>query len=60
MGTSTLEPGASTTLTFELSMHAGMDGWHDFGVYVPVISSSGQQEYLELGVTGDFRGEYQS
>jgi hypothetical protein len=49
----TLAPGASTTLTFELSMHPGMDGWHDIGVRVPVTTSVGQQ-MLNLGVTGDF------
>jgi len=52
LGTTTLAPGASTQLTFELAMHPGMDGWHDMGVYVPV---SGQDGALELNVTGDFR-----
>jgi hypothetical protein len=52
LGTTTLAPGATTTLTFELAMHPGMDGWHDMGVYVPV---SGQDGALELSVTGDFR-----
>jgi hypothetical protein len=54
MGSSALAPGESTMLTFELSMHEGMDGWHDMGVYVPVEGSDGQQ-FLELNVTGDFR-----
>jgi len=54
LGTSTLAPGESTVLTFELSMHEGMDGWHDMGVYVPIEGSSGQ-DFLELNVTGDFR-----
>lgn len=54
-----LRPGQSTSITFELSMHPGMDGWHDMGVYVPVTSSSGDEETLELGVTGDFTGTYQ-
>jgi hypothetical protein len=52
LGASTLAPGASTQLTFELAMHPGMDGWHDMGVYVPV---AGQDGALELNVTGDFR-----
>lgn len=52
LGTTTLAPGASTELTFELAMHPGMDGWHDMGVYVPI---DGQQGALELSVTGDFR-----
>lgn len=36
-------------------MHEGMDGWHDMGVYVPIETASGDQAWLELGVTGDFR-----
>jgi hypothetical protein len=54
-----LRPGRSLNITFELSMHPGMDGWHDMGVYVPVTSRSGDQQTLELGVTGDFTGTYQ-
>jgi len=54
LGSNTLAPGESTVLTFELSMHEGMDGWHDMGVYVPIEGSDGQ-ELLELNVTGDFR-----
>jgi hypothetical protein len=53
LGTSTLAPGESTVLTFELSMHEGMDGWHDMGVFLPIESASGQ-DLLELNVTGDF------
>ncbi|MBI3648862.1 MAG: hypothetical protein HY240_08965 [Actinobacteria bacterium] len=53
LGSSTLPPGASTTLTFELSMHPGMDGWHDIGVSVPVMGPDGRAT-LMLGVTGDF------
>jgi hypothetical protein len=52
LGTTTLAPGASTKLTFELAMHPGMDGWHDMAVYVPI---SGQPGALALSVTGDFR-----
>lgn len=54
LDTTTLAPGESTILTFELAMHEGMDGWHDMGVYVPIETSSGAQS-LELSVTGDFR-----
>jgi hypothetical protein len=55
-GRTVLEPGQSTTLTFELAMHPGMDGWHDIAVHVPVASVGGPEVLLELGVTGDFRG----
>ena len=50
LGTNDLAAGARTTLTFELAMHEGMDGWHEMVVHVPVGS-----EVLTLGVTGDFR-----
>lgn len=50
LGVKDLAPGERTTLTFELAMHEGMDGWHDMAVHVPVGS-----ETLTLGVTGDFR-----
>jgi hypothetical protein len=49
LGAATLQPGESTTLTFDLSMHEGMDGWHDIAVHVPVAG-----ELLTLAVTGDF------
>lgn len=55
LGSHRLAPGASTTLTFELSMHPGMDGWHDIFVHVPVRSSKAER-VLALRVTGDFRG----
>jgi hypothetical protein len=54
LGQPTLAPGESTTLTFELAMHAGMDGWHDIAVHLPV-AAGGDGELLTLGVTGDFR-----
>lgn len=54
LGTRTLPPGESTTLTFELSMHPGMEGPHDLGVHLPVTGAAGT-EHLVLGVTGDFR-----
>ena len=54
LSTTTLAPGESTVLTFELAMHEGMDGWHDMGVHVP-IQGANNQELLELNVTGDFR-----
>jgi hypothetical protein len=50
IGARELAPGERTTLTFELAMHEGMDGWHDMIIHVPVGS-----ETLTLGVTGDFR-----
>lgn len=55
LGANTLAPGESTTLTFELSMHPGMDGWHDMGVTVPVTGADGAAQTLALSVTGDFR-----
>jgi hypothetical protein len=57
-GTRELAPGESTTLTFELAMHAGMDGWHDIAVHVPVVSEAGTEDVLGLAVTGDFRGTF--
>lgn len=53
LSSKTLDPGESATLTFELAMHEGMDGWHDMGVYVPV-SGEGGSDTLQLRVTGDF------
>jgi hypothetical protein len=50
IGARDLAPGERTTLTFELAMHQGMDGWHDMVIHVPIGS-----ETLTLGVTGDFR-----
>jgi hypothetical protein len=54
LSASTLAPGERATLTFELSMHPGMDGWHDMLVHVPVSSDDGD-DVLALGVEGDFR-----
>jgi hypothetical protein len=54
LGQARLEPGESTTLTFELAMHAGMDGWHDIAVHLPVAGAE-TADVLTLGVTGDFR-----
>lgn len=51
----TLAPGQTTQLTFELSMHPGMDGPHDMTVHVPVQHENGIESTVELGVTGDFR-----
>ena len=50
----TIPPGGEVPLTFELSMHPGMDGWHDMAVHVPLMAGS-EQHTLTLGVTGDFR-----
>lgn len=54
-GPNPLTPGATTDLTFELSMHPGMDGAHDMTLHVPVIHADGTSETLDLTVTGDFR-----
>jgi hypothetical protein len=54
-GTSTLTPGAATALTFELSMHPGMDGPHDMTLHVPVTHADGTTDTLDVTVTGDFR-----
>jgi hypothetical protein len=53
LSTRTLVPGASATLTFELAMHEGMDGYHDMGVFVPVSGAAGDTT-LVLNVKGDF------
>jgi hypothetical protein len=55
LGTRTLAPGEAMTLTFELSMHPGMDGPHDLGVHVPVDGGTGTGQLLTLDVSGDFR-----
>jgi hypothetical protein len=55
LGSRELAPHESTTLTFELAMHPGMDGWHDIAVHVPVSNAHGE-DLLTLVVTGDFRG----
>lgn len=49
-----IAPGGSTMLMFELSMHPGMDGWHDMALHVPVTTRTGSST-LTLEVTGDFR-----
>lgn len=54
LGTTTLAPGGSTTVTFPLQMHPGMDGPHAFDVHVPVTAGP-DTEILTLGVVGDFR-----
>jgi hypothetical protein len=54
-GPSTLDPGATTGLSFELSMHPGMDGPHDMTIHVPVQNADGATETVALSVTGDFR-----
>ncbi|MEP7114651.1 MAG: hypothetical protein ABI862_15400 [Ilumatobacteraceae bacterium] len=54
-GPSTLDPGADTNLSFELSMHPGMDGPHDMTIHVPVQHADGTTETINLSVLGDFR-----
>lgn len=55
IGQATLAPGESTTLTFELSMHPGMDGPHDIVTHVPITPDGAGEDLLALDVTGDFR-----
>jgi hypothetical protein len=54
LSTRTIPPGGEATLAFELSMHPGMDGWHDIAIHVP-ISAGPDDQILTLDVTGDFR-----
>lgn len=54
-GQATLAPGAETRLTFELSMHPGMDGAHDMDVVVPMTYGDGTTGAVTGNVTGDFR-----
>ena len=49
LGHRSLAPGQSTTLTFELSMHAGMEGPHDLAVHVPVAAEGSPASHLLLG-----------
>lgn len=51
LGTTTLAPGAETTLQFPTQMHPGMDGDHLFRLAVPV---SGATDPLVVSVAGDF------
>ena len=51
LGSTTLAPGARTTLQFPLQMDPGMDGDHLFRIAVPVDGSSTP---LVLSVAGDF------
>lgn len=55
-GPTSLQPDQSTELTFELSMHPGMDGAHDMTIHVPMEYADGTESVLDLAVTGDFRG----
>ena len=54
LSTRTIPPGGTATLAFELSMHPGMDGWHDIAIHVPLTGDAGET-VLTLEVTGDFR-----
>ena len=53
-GSTILAPGAETDLTFELSMHPGMDGAHDMTLHVPVTHGDGSTNTVAVTVTGDF------
>jgi hypothetical protein len=52
----TLQPGDEAILAFELAMHAGMDGWHELAVHVPIITTGDERTTLEVDVTGHFGG----
>lgn len=54
-GATELAPAQTVGLTFELSMHPGMDGAHDMTIHVPVRHADGTETTLDLSVTGDFR-----
>ena len=54
-GSNSLTPSQTVGLTFELSMHPGMDGAHDMTIHVPVTHADGTETTLALSVTGDFR-----
>ncbi len=54
-GSDTLTPGSEAELTFELSMHPGMDGAHDMTVHVPIQRADGTTDTLTLNVAGNFR-----
>ena len=51
LGTTTLAPGAETTLQFPTQMHPGMDGDHLFRLAVPI---GGATDPLTVSVAGDF------
>ena len=53
-GPSTIAPGQTTRLVFELSMHPGMDGLHDMVLHVPAKRADGTATKVDLTVTGDF------
>ncbi len=53
-GPSTLNPGVDTKLSFELSMHPGMDGPHDMTIHVPVHHADGSTGTINLSVLGNF------
>lgn len=54
-GPTTVNPGGETRVTFELSMHPGMDGAHDMDVVVPLTYADGTTDTVTATVTGDFR-----
>ncbi len=54
MGSTTIEPGGETTLTYRTMMHAGMEGPHLFRVMVPVRGADGAWSVLELYVRAHF------
>ncbi len=53
-GPNTIDPGATTDLSFELSMHPVMEGPHYLSIHVPFQNADSSTETLDLEVTGDF------
>ena len=43
-----LQPGETTVLTMQFMMHAGMEGQHDFRVYIPNNDPTKKDQTLEV------------
>lgn len=48
IGSMKLQPGQKTTLSFQLMMHEGMDGIHDFKVHIPNNDPAKKDQTLEV------------
>ena len=55
MGSLSIQPGSTTTVSVPMMMHKGMDGPHLFHVTVPVQGTTSSAEALHLYVKADFR-----